>query len=69
LSRKTDLALDFIYSFLHVFDAVGRMVWSKIIGANTSETNIPVNKLSGGLYLLKLTINGSQNEIHKIIVQ
>jgi len=52
-----------------LFDAVGRMVWSKIIGANTSETNIPVNKLSGGLYLLKLTINGSQNEIHKIIVQ
>ena len=40
-----------------LFDAVGRMVWSKIIGANTSETNIPVNKLSGGLYLLKLTIN------------
>jgi hypothetical protein len=52
-----------------LFDAVGRMVWSKSIGANTSETNIPVNKLSGGLYLLKLTINGSQNEIHKIIVQ
>ncbi|HRD44499.1 MAG TPA: T9SS type A sorting domain-containing protein, partial [Ferruginibacter sp.] len=52
-----------------LYDAVGKKLWVKAVGQNASEISIPVNTVSGGLYLLKISLPGGQPEIHKIIVQ
>ena len=52
-----------------LYDAVGKKLWVIAVGQNASEISIPVNTVSGGLYLLKISLPGGQPEIHKIIVQ
>lgn len=66
---KLNLPVNTGQAKIELYDAVGKIIYTKPLGASTTEISIPVNRLSGGLYVLKLILNGNTIENHKIIVQ